>query len=351
MVTPSGEVKLLDFGIAKAASCVRDDQTVTGTLKGKISYLSPEQADGLPVDRRSDIFALGIVLHEALTMQRLFRSGSDLETLRLIREARVKPPSSVASGIPAELDAVVMRMLAREPDRRFATCDAVVGALTPIVRAMHADAAALRHFLRHLGPTARRAVPQRLANPTPAVGLPVSPARQVAPRSGHRWPVIAGSAVATMVVAVLWLTHGAPELATPAAPAESVTSAPVLSPAGPNAMPTHATELPAPALGMIAPSPAPLPEQVRLVVNGTPGAEVLLDDKLIGTVPVDVRLPRHAGQRQLKVQAPGTQRYARTVAADVDVSLKVTLPKLRPEPPRKKKPASMSVIKDPFSTP
>src|SRR5262249_23295018 len=168
MVTPAGEVKLLDFGIAKAASCVRDDHTVTGTLKGKISYLSPEQADGMPVDRRSDIFSLGIVFHECLTMQRLFRGGSDFETMRLIRESNVMPPSSVSPGIPAELDAVVLKMLMREPRDRFDNCDQVTEAITPILRHMQADAAAVRGFLRRLGPMSRRGVTVRSVSTPPA---------------------------------------------------------------------------------------------------------------------------------------------------------------------------------------
>ena len=364
MVTTGGEVKLLDFGIAKAASCVRDDHTATGTLKGKISYLSPEQADGMPIDRRTDIFALGIVLHETLTMQRLFRGGSDFETMRLIREARVEKPSSTAPGIPPELDALVLKMLARDPGERFASGDEVVEALTPITRMLHADAAALSQFLRQIGPTARRAVPARRPNPPPSpiASSAVSPAGIELPpplvsselplltpsarlRTQHRWPVMVVSALATMVAAVLWLARDTPlPRAHPSAPPAVPRAAPPVAAPAP-----HTTELPSPAT--VAATRVQLPERVRLVVTGTPGAEVLLDDTLIGTLPVDVRLPRHDGQRQIKVQAAGAHSYSRSVAADVDVSLRVNLQRLHFEPSHPKRSGSLGVIKDPFASP
>ncbi len=100
MVTGDGGVKLLDFGVAKAAAHIRDERTRTGTIKGKINYLSPEQADGLAADRRSDVFALGIVLYECLTLKRLFRGDNDLATLRLVRRCEVPPPSQLRAGVP-----------------------------------------------------------------------------------------------------------------------------------------------------------------------------------------------------------------------------------------------------------
>jgi len=119
MVTAQGGVKLLDFGIARVAGHARDENTRTGTLKGKISYMSPEQADGRKdIDRRSDVFALGIVLWECLTSQRLFRGDTDMETLALIRECKVWPPSSVRPEIDPALDAIVLKMLARTPESR-----------------------------------------------------------------------------------------------------------------------------------------------------------------------------------------------------------------------------------------
>ena len=121
MVTPAGIVKLLDFGIAKAATHLHAERTRTGTIKGKLSYMSPEQALGEPLDGRSDLFALGTVFYECLTSSRLFKGENDAETLTRICEQQIAPPSSYAPGIPADLDAVVLKMLARPRDERFQT--------------------------------------------------------------------------------------------------------------------------------------------------------------------------------------------------------------------------------------
>ncbi|WP_375760281.1 protein kinase [Corallococcus exercitus] len=117
LVTFDGGVKVVDFGIAKAA----DQATVTrsGVLKGKYSYMSPEQAAGQRVDRRSDVFALGVVLHELLTGGRLFKRPSDMLTLSAVAECHVPVPSQVAPRVPVELDAIVLKALAKEPDARY----------------------------------------------------------------------------------------------------------------------------------------------------------------------------------------------------------------------------------------
>ncbi len=114
-----GTVKVLDFGVAKAAD--RLTQTEAGQLKGKIEYMSPEQAQGRPLDRRSDVFALGVVLYEAATNRRLFKRDNKLLALKAVSEAVVRPPSAVVPELPRELDAIVMRALERGLDRRYAS--------------------------------------------------------------------------------------------------------------------------------------------------------------------------------------------------------------------------------------
>jgi serine/threonine protein kinase len=113
-----GEVKLIDFGIAKAAG--KASKTQAGILKGKFGYMSPEQVRGLPIDRRSDIFAVGIVLYELLTGERLFIGESDFSTLEKVRNVEIMPPSSYNKKIPQELERVVLKALARDPDDRYA---------------------------------------------------------------------------------------------------------------------------------------------------------------------------------------------------------------------------------------
>src|SRR5439155_19887904 len=91
MLAFDGAVKLLDFGIAKALAEASENKTQTGTLKGKFGYMSPEQVDGREIDHRSDLFAAGIVLHESLTGRRLFKGAHDLQTISLVREAKIDP--------------------------------------------------------------------------------------------------------------------------------------------------------------------------------------------------------------------------------------------------------------------
>lgn len=117
LISRNGEVKLVDFGLAKAASQV--EQTDPGVVKGKFSYLSPEAASGAPVDHLADIFAVGIILFEMLTGRRLFLGETDYQTVELVRKANVPSLTAINPQIPAELDQVVRRALAREKEQRY----------------------------------------------------------------------------------------------------------------------------------------------------------------------------------------------------------------------------------------
>ena len=132
VVTFDGGVKLVDFGVAKMTA--QADLTRTGTLKGKVSYMSPEQCNNDPIDRRSDVFALGVLLYELSTQTRLFRGDSEAATLKLVLDARIPPPSSRVSEYPPELEAIVMRALAREREGRFATARELQIALEDVAR-------------------------------------------------------------------------------------------------------------------------------------------------------------------------------------------------------------------------
>ena len=117
LISYDGQIKLIDFGIAKAAT--RNQQTQVGILKGKFGYMSPEQVRGLPIDRRSDIFALGVILYEMLTGERLFVGESDFSILERVRNAEVPPPRKYNAGISPELERIVLKALAREADERY----------------------------------------------------------------------------------------------------------------------------------------------------------------------------------------------------------------------------------------
>ena len=119
LLSAEGEVKLVDFGLAKAATQVA--LTDPGVVKGKFSYLSPEAAYGDQVDFRADIFATGILLWEMLANRRLFLGVSDLETIKLVRKAEIPPLTKINRAVHPELDRIVRKALARKPEQRHAS--------------------------------------------------------------------------------------------------------------------------------------------------------------------------------------------------------------------------------------
>ena len=150
MVSYEGHVKLVDFGVAKAATA--SVETRSGTVKGKIAYLSPEQCRGRGVDRRSDLFSLGIVMWELLTVERLFKHPSDFETMAAIVNDPSPPPSSRRPDVPPELDALVLRLLAKNPDERFQTAEDVLEAIEQVAMQTHQalSTSGLGRFVREL---------------------------------------------------------------------------------------------------------------------------------------------------------------------------------------------------------
>jgi serine/threonine protein kinase len=119
MVSFEGEVKVIDFGIAKAETEAED--TKAGTLKGKFSYMSPEQAEGQPIDPRTDVFALGIVLWELLANDRLFTGSNEAAILRKVRDCQVPQIRKINPTVPQELERIVMKALAKDKNVRYQT--------------------------------------------------------------------------------------------------------------------------------------------------------------------------------------------------------------------------------------
>ncbi len=126
MITREGVVKVVDFGIAKAAHRTVD---VERSVQGKLCYMSPEQVRSQPLDRRSDLFSLGIVLWELLTLQGLFRGDSDFNVMDAIINQPSPAPSQVRPDVPREIDEIVMRMLAKNPANRYQTAADVLDAI------------------------------------------------------------------------------------------------------------------------------------------------------------------------------------------------------------------------------
>jgi serine/threonine protein kinase len=132
VVSFEGVVKLVDFGIAKAE--LRETRTQSGTIKGKFAYMSPEQCVATNVDRRTDVFALGVIAHELLTGRRLFKKPSPYETYQAVIECAVEPPSRVEPTLDPALDPIIMRAVAKDKERRYSTAEELGDA---ILRYLH----------------------------------------------------------------------------------------------------------------------------------------------------------------------------------------------------------------------
>ena len=128
----TGTVKLIDFGIAKANT--NQSKTVTGAVKGKFRYMSPEQIRGMELDGRSDQFSLGVVLYELLTGKPAFENGNGLGTVSAILNDPVRPPIEWDEEIPVALSSIVLRMLSKDREERFHSCGEVEKELETILR-------------------------------------------------------------------------------------------------------------------------------------------------------------------------------------------------------------------------
>jgi serine/threonine-protein kinase len=119
LITQHGEVKIVDFGLAKASTQL--EKSEPGIIKGKFSYLAPEAAKGQEVDARADIFAIGIMLWELLAGRRLFMGKTDLETVQMVQRAIIPPITRIRPDVPPELEPILARALAAEPSQRYTT--------------------------------------------------------------------------------------------------------------------------------------------------------------------------------------------------------------------------------------
>jgi serine/threonine protein kinase len=351
-----GGVKVIDFGVAKAAGSTSN--TATGVLKGKYPYMSPEQADGQPVDARSDLFALGVVLWELLTRHRLFKGESDLMTLRLVRDCQVPPPSLLNPALPSGLDALVLRALAPTPAARFPDCGAFRLALEDFLvqSQLSASNAHLSAWLRELYAEriANEANPAQLdqlseeadldarsnASRSSSSGLPVQAPSRVppaarpeftrtvvpeAPRRRARWAWAAtGAGLALLAVgsAIILLRQQA-----------LISNLPVTVPAPP-------------PLAQPAPEPQPLP--VTLTVRSEPaGARVEVEGAPYGETPLELPLEPDSPPVTLALTLEGYEPTSRRVSAGdaPELSVKLHPRQATHKPPRRGAPAPPLDIK------
>jgi eukaryotic-like serine/threonine-protein kinase len=156
IITYEGSTKIVDFGIAKAAG--QSTHTQTGILKGKYTYMSPEQARGDKIDHRTDQYALGIVFWELLTMRRLFKRESEVLTLEAIISGNVPKPRRFVPDLPPKVEEIVMTALATDPDDRFADCEEMMTAIEEFLAQ-----ASIVHSPARLGQYMRRMFADALA--------------------------------------------------------------------------------------------------------------------------------------------------------------------------------------------
>lgn len=268
-----GRVKLCDFGIAKAASTV--GRTAIGAIKGKLQYMSPEQAWGKQVDGRSDIFSLGVVLYELVSGERLFAGDNEISLLEEVRECRVKEPRRIDPSIPDQLNRIIVRALKKNPEDRYASAADMQKELEALLYLMP-PTDDLSHFLRDLfaesevatgGETlTERPVPEReprYMGTSPSkissggtfdeYGVGVEESNAVSRETWLRWAMVSAGLVAA--AALVWFLAGRGAESAPESAAETAIT------------PVETTDLP------VADSTAPglLPEAIALPMQPEEG--------------------------------------------------------------------------------
>src|SRR5690606_20282256 len=150
LVTFDGVTKVVDFGVAKATAIGTAAVTQAGQVKGKVSYMAPEQVNGEGLDRRADVFALGIVLYALTTGKHPFRRESEAATMyNICSKDPVVSPSAVIEGYPKEIEDVLLKALQKNRDDRYSTCDEMLRALDSLPSHLRVGSDAdVAHFVR-----------------------------------------------------------------------------------------------------------------------------------------------------------------------------------------------------------
>lgn len=339
-VTYDGQVKILDYGIAKAAD--GSSRTEAGQVKGKFEYMSPEQCKGEPLDRRSDIFALGILLYELTTGRRLFKSATPLEAVKAICRDSIVPPSRLVDDYPRALEQVCLRALSASREDRYPTSAEMRRAILACMRAtqpVEEPGEQLATLMRSLFVDRLEEKAQMLRQLS--VGSDVShiPAGEVdqgveppgipakvttvwqaelsMARSSGATPLAQGPvrrfwARAALAVVSAGLAAAVVTIAAraswPRRPPPSAIPAPVVT-AGP---------------AFEASDAAPLAVTIHIETR-PPGATVWLDGERKGTTPIDLRLPHDERPLRLELRSAGYASATERLVADVDQKIYVEL--------------------------
>lgn len=298
-VTAAGTVKVLDFGVAKVRGAA---ETEAGTIKGKTQYMAPEQLLGEPLDRRCDVFALGIVLYELATHQRLFKRPSDYLAARAILEEPIPRADEADPAIPAAIAEVIATALARDRTARYPDAAALARALEEalVPHGGPASAAAIAAVVTATDElTAQRTRQARVIAEASSLALDASATRPlhgeatiVTPRPPSRVPLVVGAGLLVVgLVVVLGILpmirrHEAAAIGTPsetpvdARPAPLATAQLDAATSPPIVAPDAAVAIEMPADSARTPKPG------TLSIDSTPYARIYLDGKLLDLTPI-----------------------------------------------------------------
>lgn len=220
LITRGGSVKIADFGVAKAMALVDNPTTNTGHMKGKLHFMAPEQVYGEDIDRRTDVFALGIVLYQLTTGRHPFAAGHDLATMaRIARPEPVEAPSTLVADYPPALEAAVTRALAKNPDERFATMADLAAALEGVATQIGERRDEVTAYIRGAltTRTARRAAMLQDALLAACGRAPTRPIPRPDPRRHGRAIATAAALMAAGALLagtfLLWIDAGDPRVA------------------------------------------------------------------------------------------------------------------------------------------
>ena len=357
-----GIARITDFGVAKAAD--RLTHTRTGYQKGKLAYMAPEQLHGEAIDRRVDVFALGIILWESLTGARLFKRAGQSETIRAIRDLNVPPLSSFRSDVPPVFEDIIRRTLAAQPDERYGTAREMAHQLraAAVAHGLHAASSDLEHHMQSVFPAE---LARRKSAMHEALNRPPTPSRtadQPADRRASRtstptpsWPserrglhgawLIAACAVVVVLSATLTAKLRAQYRNGPksAAPATVLVPSPAIPPPTPKVTVKH----PEPLKAAMTP---PVDDDVAVAVKTVPShASISFRGERVES---PLRWPRSTTRFSITVSARGYRSRTIHIHPTEDQVIEVVLLRQRRQKPsphqaKKKTPRKQKALRKP----
>jgi len=362
LVSYDGHVKVVDFGIAFAAE--RLTHTAAGTVKGKVAYMSPEQVCMEPLERRSDIFSLGIVLFEAICRKRLFKEKIEAATILRVRDANVPPPRTLNPEIPVGLERVTLKALAKRPQDRFSTAGELEAAIEEVLHATghpvgHRQIAPVLESLFH---DVKRLKDQQIRTaledsevdfPMHAVGMGANPSSSFTempvstvlqrPGNAWRWRLLLLGGVVVVTAAVVYFVlrssrgpateRGRTGAASPA-PMVAVRASPREGP-GVAPLPSRDAAAMARSAGSMGDSSRLHARQVTLRISIRPRvARAVVRFRGLRYWGSDFRIqvPRTDQPEIVEIQAPGYRAVKEELRLSRDVHRTVTLGRLRSRP-------------------